>query len=282
MQNSKVEGTKFPRNTSIRVKDILIDLSTPLVMGIVNVTPDSFYAGSRIGEHQLLSHVEKMLKEGMRIVDIGGYSSRPGAIDISIQEEIERISPAVSSIKQHFPDLLISLDTFRSDVAEAGINLGTDLINDISGFSIDPRLVDVIAKFKVPYILMHMKGTPQTMQQFTNYDSVFNEMIRYFSEKLTILKKAGVNDIILDPGFGFSKTIDQNYFILDHLDDFLILNKPILAGISRKSMIYKRLNTQPEDQETLDGTIALNKIALQKGASILRVHDVEEAFKLIK
>lgn len=282
MQNSKVEVTKFPRNTCIRVRDILIDLSTPIVMGIVNVTPDSFYAGSRIPDNTLLSHVEKMLSEGMGIVDIGGYSSRPGAINITVEEEINRIVPAIKAIKKSFPELIISLDTFRSEVAEHGIVAGADIINDISGFSIDSKMVDIIAKYRIPYILMHMRGTPETMQTLTNYDSIFNEMIAYFSEKIHVLHKAGVNDIIIDPGFGFSKTIDQNYFLLDHLDDFLILNKPILAGLSRKSMIYKRMNTTPEDEKTLDGTIALNKIALKKGASILRVHDVKEAVDLIK
>lgn len=282
MQNSKVEVTKFPRNTSIRVRDILFDLSTPKVMGIVNITPDSFYAESRTTEGNLLSIVEKMLAEGMEIVDIGGYSSRPGAINITIEEEINRIIPAIKTIKNTYPTLLISLDTFRSEVAEQGILAGADIINDISGFSIDPKMVDVVAKYKVPYILMHMRGTPETMQSLTDYVCIFNEMIAYFSEKIDILQKAGVKDIIIDPGFGFSKTIDQNYYLLDHLDDFLILGKPLLAGLSRKSMIYKRMNTNPEDEKTLDGTIALNKIALQKGASILRVHDVKEAVALIK
>ena len=282
MQNSKVEDTKFQRNTSIRVRDILFDLSTPKVMGIVNVTPDSFYSESRTAQGNLLSIVEKMLSEGMQIVDIGGYSSRPGSTEITVKEELNRVIPAISAIRKAFPDLLISLDTFRSEVAEKGILTGADIINDISGFSIDPQLIDVIAKYKVPYILMHMRGTPETMQSQTNYDSIFNDMILYFSEKIEVLKQAGVNDIIIDPGFGFSKTIDQNYYLLDHLDDFLLLGKPILAGLSRKSMIYKRLNTTPEDEATLDGTIALNKIALKKGASILRVHDVKEAIDLIK
>lgn len=282
MQNSKVEGTKFPRNTSIRVRDILFDLSTPKVMGIVNVTPDSFYSESRTGQGNLLSIVEKMLNEGMQIVDIGGYSSRPGATNINVKEELNRVIPAISTIRKAFPELLISLDTFRSEVAEKGILAGADIINDISGFSIDPQIVDVVAKYKVPYVLMHMRGTPETMQSLTDYDSIFNDIVLYFSEKIEILKKAGVNDMIIDPGFGFSKTIDQNYYLLDHLDDVLLLGKPILAGLSRKSMIYKRLNTSPEDKATLDGTIALNKIALQKGASILRVHDVKEAVELIK
>jgi len=282
MQNSKVEVTKFPRNTSIRVRDILFDLSTPVVMGIVNVTPDSFYAGSRTTEGNLLSIVEKMLKEGMKIVDIGGYSSRPGAKVITIEEEISRVIPTIKAIKKAFPELIISLDTFCSEVAEKGILAGADIINDISGFSIDPKMVDIVAKYKIPYVLMHMRGTPETMQTLTDYESIFNEMIAYFSEKIDILQKAGVNDIIVDPGFGFSKTIDQNYHLLDHLDDLLILGKPLLAGLSRKSMIYKRMNTQPDDKKTLDGTIILNKIALQKGASILRVHDVREAVELIK
>jgi dihydropteroate synthase len=275
MQNSKVEVTKFPRNTSIRVRDILLDLSTPKIMGIVNVTTDSFYIESRTAQENLVSTVEKMLNEGMEIVDIGGYSSRPGAVNITIEEEIKRVIPAITAIRSAFPELIISLDTFRSEVAEKGILAGADIINDISGFSIDPKIVDVVAKYKVPYILMHMRGTPETMQTLTDYASIFNEMVLYFSEKIEILKKAGVNDVILDPGFGFSKTIDQNYY-------FLILGKPILAGLSRKSMIYKRLNTTPEDEATLDGTIALNKIALKKGASILRVHDVKEAVELVK
>jgi len=282
MQNSKVEDTKFPRNTSIRVRDILFDLSTPKVMGIVNVTPDSFYSESRTTKGNLLTIVEKMVIEGMQIVDIGGYSSRPGAANIDVKEELNRVIPAISAIRKEFPELLISLDTFRSEVAEKGILAGADIINDISGFSIDPNLVDIVAKYNVPYILMHMRGTPETMQSMTDYECIFNDMILYFSEKIEILKEAGVNDIIIDPGFGFSKTIDQNYYLLEHLDDFLILDKPILAGLSRKSMIYRRLNTTPEDELTLDGTIALNKIALQKGASILRVHDVKEAVELIK
>lgn len=281
MQNSKVEVTKFPRNTSIRVRNILFDLSTPKIMGIVNATPDSFYIRSRTTDTSILTHVEKMYKEGMEIVDIGGYSSRPGAKNVTIEEELKRIIPAISAIRKTFPDLLISLDTFRSEIAEKGILAGADIINDISGFSIDPQLVEIVAKYKVPYILMHMRGTPETMQQLTDYDCIFNEMIAYFSEKIDILHNAGINDIIIDPGFGFSKTIDQNYYLLDHLDDFLLLGKPILAGLSRKSMIYKRLNTKSEDEATLDGTIALNKIALQKGASILRVHDVKEAVELI-
>jgi dihydropteroate synthase len=282
MQNSKVEDTKFQRNTSIRVRDILFDLSTPKVMGIVNVTPDSFYSESRAAQANLLFIVEKMLNEGMQIVDIGGYSSRPGSTEITVKEELNRVIPAISAIRKAFPDLIISLDTFRSEVAEKGILTGADIINDISGFSIEPQLIDVVSKYKVPYILMHMRGTPETMNSLTNYDSIFNDMILYFSEKIEVLKQAGVNDIIIDPGFGFSKTIDQNYYLLDHLDDFLLLGKPVLAGLSRKSMIYKRLNTTPEDEATLDGTIALNKIALKKGASILRVHDVKEAVDLIK
>jgi dihydropteroate synthase len=281
MQNSKVEGTNFPKNRHIRVGDKLIDLSTPVVMGIVNLTPDSFYVASRTTDNQLLSRVEKMIIDGVTIVDIGGYSSRPGAENIDSAEEIARILPALDELKSHFPELVISLDTFRGDVAQAGIDHGAAIINDISGFSIDPTLLNIVAKHKTPYVLMHMKGTPQTMQQFTSYENIFMEMIVYFSEKIEQLHDAGVIDIIIDPGFGFSKTIEQNYFLLEHLEAFHVLDKPILAGLSRKSMIYKRLNCQPEDQKTLDGTIVLNKIALQKGASILRVHDVKEAVELI-
>ena len=281
MQNSKVEGTNFPRNKHIRVGDKLIDLSTPVVMGIINLTPDSFYAASRSSDTQLLSRVEKMIQEGVKIVDIGGYSSRPGAENIDSSEEIKRIVPSLDQLAKHFPELMVSLDTFRSEVAETGINHGARIINDISGFSMDPNIVNVVAKYEVPYILMYMRGTPQNMSQFTDYKNIFNEMIFYFSAKIEQLQNAGVKDIIIDPGFGFSKTIEQNYFLLEHLEAFHVLGKPILAGLSRKSMIYKRLNCQPEDQKALEGTIALNKIALKKGASILRVHDVKEAIELI-
>ncbi len=281
MQVSKVENTKNQTNFSIRVNDILIDLSTPQIMGIVNVTPDSFYAKSRINTiTDILKKVEEMQKEGALIVDIGGYSSRPGAKNISINEELHRISPVIKAIKNEFSEMIISLDTFRSEVASVGIENGADIINDISGFEIDPKIADVVAENDVPYVLMHMKGTPETMQSNTKYENIFTEMMSYFSFKIALLKEKGVKDIIIDPGFGFSKTIEQNYKILENLQHFSILNHPILVGISRKSMIYKKLNIRPED--SLPETIRLNKIALEKGANVLRVHDVKEAFDLIK
>lgn len=281
MQNLKVESTNFPGKMSLVSGDKLIDLSTPLVMGILNCTPDSFYVGSRLKDSdEVILRAEQMIKFGASILDIGGYSSRPGAQDISINEEIQRVVPAISAIRKRFPNVLISLDTFRSEVAEAGLKNGADIINDISGFSIDPSIIDVVAKHKAPYILMHMRGTPQNMENHTHYDNLFKELVSYFSEKLQILKSKGVKDVIIDPGFGFSKTLEQNHQILHFIEHLKILEKPILLGISRKSMIYKKLDITPE--ESLHGTIALNAIGLSKGASILRVHDVKEASNLIR
>ncbi len=280
MQISNVENTKKQEKYTIRIKDKLIDLSTPAVMGIVNVTPDSFYAESRINTiAKVLEKVEQMQNEGALIVDIGGYSSRPGAKNITTEEEIQRVSPIISAVKQAFPSLIVSLDTFRSEVANVGIDKGADIINDISGFQIDPKIVDVVAKHKVPYVLMHMRGTPKTMQTLTNYENLFREMMFYFSTKIEFLKNKGVYDILIDPGFGFSKTLEQNYEILDNLEHFQLLKYPLLIGLSRKSMVYKKLNIKPED--SLPETIRLNKIALKKGASILRVHDVKEAVELL-
>lgn len=283
MQNSNVESTKNPRNHSIILRDKLVDLSTPRVMGIVNVTPDSFYAGSRIpSQNELLKRVEKMRKEGVFIVDIGGYSTRPGAADISISEEIARVAPAIESIRQHFPELYISVDTFRSSVAEAAIDSGADMLNDISGFQLDPDLLGVLSRHNIAYVLMHMRGTPQTMQNAaqTTYSNLFVEVDAYLREKLDLMMEHDIHNTVIDLGFGFSKTIEQNHFLLRHLDDFHHLEKPLLLGISRKSMIYKKLHIHPDD--SLPGTIALNAIGLSKGASILRVHDVKPAFDLIQ
>lgn len=280
MQNSDVEGTIFPSNYSIVTGDKLIDLSTPLVMGIVNVTPDSFYSGSRSESvNEILTRVNDMLNNGAGILDIGGYSSRPGATDISIEDETARIRPAISAISKEFPEAVISIDTFRSEVAKIAIEEGAHLINDISGFGIDPKIADTAGHYGIPYILMHMRGTPQNMQENVTYNNLFGDISKYFSEKIKILESKGVKDIILDPGFGFSKTLDQNYELLDCLEHFRFLEHPILAGLSRKSMIYKKLGITPE--KSLEGTIALNKVALRKGAKILRVHDVKEAAYLI-
>lgn len=280
MQNSSVEDTYFGSISSIRLGDKLMDLSTPVVMGIVNVTPDSFYAGSRKQERiSALDTARQMILEGAKIVDIGGYSTRPGAAEITIDEELERVLPIIQAIRSEFPSMAISIDTFRSEVAEKAILAGANIINDVSGFEIDPKIVDIAAKHQVPYVLMHMRGTPGTMQSLTDYDNIFKEISLYFSQKIAHLQQAGVHDIILDPGFGFAKTIEQNHHLLRHLETFQLFGKPVLAGLSRKSMIYKKLGISPE--ESLEGTIALNTIALLKGAKILRVHDVKEAKTLI-
>ena len=221
MQNSDVEVTNFPKNTSMRVGDKLIDLSTPIVMGILNVTPDSFYSKSRAtNEKEILLKVSEMLEDGATIIDIGGYSSRPGAENIAPEEEMERIAPVIKSVRKNFPKAIFSLDTFRSEIAAYGLDSGIDIINDISGFAIDPKLPEVIARYKAPYILMHMRGTPQTMNEHTDYENIFREMIFYFTKKIRILQEKGINDIIIDPGFGFSKTLEQNYFILNNLQHF--------------------------------------------------------------
>lgn len=255
-------------------------------MGILNVTPDSFYEGSRIeidkanSEKQILQKASQMLEEGTTILDIGGYSTRPNAEDISIEEEINRVVNPIHSIKKEFPNSIISIDTFRSKVAREAINAGADLINDVSGGSLDSQMFETVADLKVPYILMHMRGTPQTMKTLTDYENIIAEMMTYFHDKITILKSLGVEEIILDLGFGFAKTIDQNYFLLKHLAVFENLDLPILAGLSRKSMIYKRLDIPVS--EALNGTTVLNTIAIQNGAKILRVHDVKEAMQTIQ
>jgi dihydropteroate synthase len=280
MRKLRVEDTNFPSNNHLRVKDNLFDLSKPKVMGIINCTPDSFYKKSQVQTQvEILKKVEQYLVEGVDILDIGGYSSRPGSDHISPQEEIDRVLPVVKMIKKEFSTSILSLDTFRSEVARQGLENGVDILNDISAWELDSKLLDVLAYYKCPYILMHMKGNPQTMQMNTNYTNLFGEMVSFFSKKIEILHQNGVYDIVLDPGFGFGKTMEQNYEILQNLDHYKILGKPILAGISRKSMIYKKLHTDAEN--SLNGTTVLNTIAIQKGASILRVHDVKEAKEII-
>ena len=266
---------------TINCKGKLIDLSTPKVMGILNITPDSFYDG---GKHKkpgtILKHTEKMLNEGATFIDIGAYSSRPGADDISEDEELHRILPIVNLILNEFPNMPISIDTFRSRVAKKCLQVGAALINDISGGHIDTNMIKVVAEFQVPYIAMHMKGTPQNMKEKTEYDDLLKEMLFYFSKIVEDSQKKKLNDLIIDPGFGFAKTISQNYKLLEHLNLFKNLERPLLVGLSRKSMIYKTLNTNP--REALNGTTALHMIALRKGAHILRVHDVKEAVECIK
>ena len=280
MQKLNVEDTYFHSNNLIRVKDKLLDFNTPKVMGIVNCTPDSFYSESRKqSEIDILKQVEKHLSDGAEIIDLGGYSSRPGAKEVSENEEISRVLPTIQLIKSHF-ETIISLDTFRAEVARQGLENGVDMINDISAWEIDNKLLDVVAKYQCPYILMHMKGVPSNMQLNTNYTNIFIEIIHFLSEKISILQQKGVNDIIIDPGFGFGKSIEQNFELLRYLSALKILNKPILVGISRKSMIYKKLNITPE--QSLNGTTVLNTIAINNCASIIIVQDVKEAKECVR
>ncbi|NOQ72027.1 MAG: dihydropteroate synthase [Crocinitomix sp.] len=249
-------------------------------MGILNATPDSFYSESRVNNLDIaLAKAAQMINQGASILDIGGYSSRPGADEVSEKEEIERTADLIAAIKKEHPEILISIDTFRSRVAEEAVKKGADLINDISGGQMDARIFEVAAKHSCPYILMHMRGTPANMMKHTNYDHLINEIVHYFSAQIRKAQLAGVKDIIIDPGFGFSKTLEQNFELLNQLELLGFIGKPILAGVSRKSMIYKTLNTSPE--ESLNGTTALNMVALEKGAMILRVHDVKAAFETI-
>ncbi len=270
----------YPKRT-FNCKGILHSFDRPLVMGILNVTPDSFYAPSRSGDwSEIIMRVQKMLSQGLDFLDLGGYSSRPGAVDVSEAEELQRVIPVIEKLHHEFPDLIISIDTFRSKVADAAIKAGASIINDISGGGLDPAIYGIAAKHKAPYILMHMRGTPQTMGQFTSYDSIIQDMLFYFSEKIELAKAAGVTDIILDPGIGFSKTPEQNFEVLANLHRFSVLECAILLGVSRKSTIYKTLNISAE--ESLNGTTVLNTLGLLKGADILRVHDVLEAKQAIQ
>ena len=266
---------------TINCKGQLIDLSKPKVMGILNLTPNSFFDGGKyLDEAAIVTQVQKMLSEGATFIDIGAYSSKPNAEFVSVEEELARIVPVVELLVQQFPAILISIDTFRSEVAAACIQKGAALINDISAGKLDESMLGVIAKHKLPYVMMHMKGTPQTMQSLATYEDVVKEVMFYFSERINAARKLGINDVIVDPGFGFAKTLKHNYEIMQNLEFFSILELPILVGISRKSMIYKLLETTPN--EALNGTSVLNTIALQKGAQILRVHDVKEAQECIK
>jgi len=264
----------------INCKGELIDLSIPKVMGILNVTPNSFFDGGKYkNENEIISQVDKMLSEGATFIDIGAYSSKPSAEFVTEQEEIDRIVPAIELILKHFPEALLSIDTFRASVAKASIESGAAIINDIAAGELDDKMFDVIAKYNVPYIMMHMRGNPQTMQSLTQYEDIVKEMLFYFSEKVRKARSVGINDLILDPGFGFAKTTDQNYEVLQKMELFNVLELPVLAGVSRKSMIYKTIGNTA--QEALNGTTVLNTIALTKGAKILRVHDVKEAVECV-
>ena len=258
------------------------EINSTWVMGILNVTPDSFFSDSRYTKDKAIAdRVEQIINEGAKIIDIGGYSSRPGAKDVTPEEEYQRLARGLEIIKSIAPEAIISVDTFRAEVARRCKNdWDVDIINDISGGTLDEHMIDTVAELQMPYILMHMRGTPATMQQFTQYKDVTNDVINELSEKITLLRSKGINDIIVDPGFGFSKTLEQNYEMINNLEMFHSMNLPILVGISRKSMIYKALELTPET--ALNGTTVLNTIATLKGTHILRVHDVKEAVETVK
>lgn len=281
MPTLKAKDKLFQKKSTLNCHGKIISLSMPQVMGILNVTPDSFYAGSRLSSTDaVLQQAATMVADGADILDIGGYSTRPGAAAVSETEELDRVLPAIEAIVKEFPDSIISVDTFRAQVAEAAITAGASIINDVAGGMLDEKMFETVARLQVPYILMHMRGTPQTMNSLTHYDDVVLDVLDELQRKVAALTKLGVNDIIIDPGFGFAKTIDQNFEILNSLDTFRILELPILAGLSRKSMTYKFLGIDQSD--ALAGTIALNTLALTKGAGILRVHDVKEAKQTIQ
>lgn len=266
---------------SLNLGGEFLSLSRPLVMGILNVTPDSFYAGSRTPEReQIAARVHQMVDEGADIIDIGAYSSRPQATDITPDEEMRRLATGLEIVRRLYPQAHVSVDTFRADVAARCVReYGVQIINDISGGELDPHMFETVAELKTAYILMHMKGSPQTMMQQTHYDHLIAEMLYYFAERIARLESLGENDIIIDPGFGFSKTLDDNYRLMNRLDEFARIGLPLLVGISRKSMIYKLLGSTPD--ESLNGTTVLNTLALLGGAHILRVHDVKAAVETV-
>ncbi len=275
------EGTFFQMKKYLTVRGKLLDCSTPMVMGILNLTPDSFYdGGSFEDENDILHHVHKMINDGATIIDIGAQSTRPNAELISADQEWKRLFRPLAMLRRNFPDTVFSVDTFYAEVADFAVAEGADMINDISGGSIDEKMFAMISKLKVPYVLMHIQGAPQTMQQNPQYDNVVKEVMDYFIERIQKLIALGVPDIIIDPGFGFGKTVEHNFELLSNLDLFKIFERPVLAGLSRKSMINKILGIKAED--ALNGTTVLNTLALLKGASILRVHDVKEAVETIK
>lgn len=266
---------------TINIKGKLMDFSSPKIMGILNITPDSFYDGGMFDSNKkILKQVEKMLEDGADIIDIGGCSSKPGSKKVIIDDEIKRVIPTIELIKSKFNEAIISVDTFRSEVAKKAVNSGASIVNDISAGELDPNMFNCVAELGIPYIMMHMQGSPQTMQNKPNYNNVVNDIITNLSKKIFRARELGIIDIVVDPGFGFGKTLEHNYQILNDLSFFKELDCPILVGISRKSMIYKILNNDPKN--ALNGTTCLNTVALSKGANILRVHDVKEAKEIIK
>lgn len=270
------------KHQTLNIKGELISLEEPLVMGILNVTPDSFYEGSRKQtETDIRNRIEEILQEGGRIIDLGGYSSRPDAQDVSPEEEVERLCLALRILRDEYPKAMVSVDTFRADIARRCVEeYGAAIINDISGGELDAAMFPTIADLHIPYIIMHMRGTPKTMQQHCDYQNLTADILLYFSKKIEQLHLMGVNDVIIDPGFGFSKTLEQNYELMRHLADFSLFEKPLLVGISRKSMVYKLLGGTPT--ESLNGTTVLNTYALLNGANILRVHDVKAAVEAVR
>ncbi|HNW97506.1 MAG TPA: dihydropteroate synthase [Bacteroidales bacterium] len=279
--NTLHKNTFFSSQKSINCCGKLLILEKPVIMGILNITPDSFYDGGKYSAiNNIIEHTKIMIDEGAAIIDIGAVSTKPGAKTVSLSEEKKRLLPVVKLLLKEIPEIIISIDTFRSEIAKAAIEEGACIINDISAGQFDEKMFTTIAKLQVPYIIMHIQGTPENMQVAPHYKNVVQEVLYYFSEKINQLVQLGVNDIIIDPGFGFGKTVEHNYDLLNHLDFFRTLNLPILAGVSRKSMINKVLGTKPES--ALNGTTVLNTMALMKGANILRVHDVKEAVETVK
>jgi dihydropteroate synthase len=275
------KDTLFNQKRFLNCSGKLVDLSTPKVMGILNITDDSFYDGGQFTDgRKMLLHAEEMIKHGAGFIDIGGQSTRPGSTRIDAKTESARVIPALKNLKKHFPEIIFSVDTYHAAVAEAAINEGVSIINDISGGTMDENMFEVIAKYNITYVLMHIQGTPETMQKAPSYSNITGEVMDYFAEKIAMLHVLGVNDIILDPGFGFGKTMEHNYTLLNQLELFSIYELPILCGLSRKSMVGKLLNVSAA--ESLNGTTALNTIAIMKGANILRVHDVKEAIESVK
>lgn len=268
--------------SSLNCKGRLLDLSRPIVMGILNVTPDSFFDGGKLADiSAVLAQAEKMLHDGASILDVGGASSRPGAVEVSASEEMQRVIPVVELLHQNFPEALLSVDTWRGAVARSAVDAGASLVNDISGSRLDAEMFDTVSKLGVPYVLMHMQGTPGDMQKSPQYEDVVTEVLDFFIQKLEVLRRLGVKDVVLDPGFGFGKTLEHNFALLKNLHVFQnVLELPVLAGISRKSMICKPLGIKPG--EALNGSTALHMVALQQGANILRVHDVREAMEVIQ
>ncbi len=279
--NHMKKSALFPEKSSININGRLMDLDSPKIMGILNITDDSFFDGGEyINEDKYLMRVKQMLDEGADIIDIGAQSSRPGAHEVGAEEEIKRLVPVIQNIRKQFPSAPISVDTWHARVAEQSVLSGANMINDISGGTFDFEMFETIAQLQVPYVLMHTGGHPSNMQKNPSYKNVVKDVIYFLSKQLDKLNHIGVNDVIIDPGFGFGKTMEHNYKLLKHLDHFQFLETPILVGISRKSMIYKALNNKPED--ALNGTSGLNMIALTKGAKFLRVHDVKAAKEIIK